>query len=128
MCDMRRATDLVIAPLPAKRLLWEATDEGEWKAQAERVEEDELRGAFALAANGELVKVEDRSVFLHCTTEGAGAGGEMEVYTNTKPRVAAGGVERGGGSLAWRRANWDEWCSGMDGFGGLVMLAASLTV
>lgn len=23
-------------------------------------------------------------------------------------------------------ANWEEWCSGMDGFGGLVMLAASL--
>jgi hypothetical protein len=24
-------------------------------------------------------------------------------------------------------ANWDEWCSGMDGLGGLIMLAASLT-
>jgi hypothetical protein len=25
-------------------------------------------------------------------------------------------------------ANWQEWCAGMDGFGALVMLAASLDV
>jgi hypothetical protein len=24
--------------------------------------------------------------------------------------------------------NWEEWCSGMDGFGGLIMLAASMIV
>ena len=25
-------------------------------------------------------------------------------------------------------ANWEEWCSGIDGLGGLVLLAASLIV
>jgi hypothetical protein len=29
-------------------------------------------------------------------------------------------------SKAESAENWEEWCSGMDGLGGLVMLAASL--
>ena len=106
MCHVRKS-DLLIAPLPAKKQLWEAGNELTWKAESER-EETEARVAFALAANGELVKMDQSQ--LHCTTD---------VLRLHKPLDA--------GPPARCTANWDEWCSGMDGFGGLVVLAASLT-
>lgn len=105
MCHARKL-DFIIAPLPAKKQLWEAGDELAWKAESER-EDTEARVAFGLAANGELVKMDKNQ--LHCTTD---------VVPLHKPLDA--------GPPARRTANWDEWCSGMDGFGGLVVLAASL--
>ncbi|KAK4156571.1 hypothetical protein C8A00DRAFT_12487, partial [Chaetomidium leptoderma] len=100
MCH-RRQTDLVIAPLPAKKHLWEAGDEFAWKAESGRGQL-EGRVAFALAANGELVQLNHDEP--HC-------GKPLDI--SPPP---------------WRSESWDEWASGMDGFGGLVMLAASLTV
>lgn len=48
-------SDLILAPLPAKRQLWEALDEVAWKEESER----EFQTSLGLAANGELVKLEE---------------------------------------------------------------------
>ena len=99
MCD--HPTDLVLAPLPARKLLWEAGDEFVWKAERER----DPRGQtdFGLASDGELVRLDEG--------EGCVSDAVLEYKSRTKSRTTA---------------NWEEWCSGMDGFGALVMLAAAL--
>lgn len=102
LCDLQR--ELIIAPLPAKKQLWEAADEFAW--QLESAKEPGFPTAYGLAATGDLVKVE-QSHF--CAND------PIIIYEpiGTKTPSAQAG-------------NWEEWCSGMDGFGGLVMLAASL--
>ena len=105
MCDLHQ-TDMLLAPLPAKKQLWEAGDELVWKAESEG-EPGGLQTAFGLAANGDLVRVDDG--WLQC--------GDTPVLRSKSLD------ER---TPARSTANWEEWCSGMDGFGGLVMLAASL--
>ncbi|KAI1625198.1 hypothetical protein EDD37DRAFT_379989 [Exophiala viscosa] len=98
LCEMQ--TDLVLAPLPAKKQLWEAGNEFVWKSEIER--DPAARTAFGLAGDGELVKLDEGpmccsdAIMLHKPLNYRGVG------------------------------NWDEWCSGMDGFGALVMLTASL--
>jgi hypothetical protein len=67
-----------------------------------------LRLTFGLASNGELVKLDDDQ--LYC-------GDAMLLYGSLDARTPSKNTE-----------NWEEWCLGMDGFGGLVMLAASLIV
>jgi len=104
MCNLQ--TDLILAPLPAKKPLWEASDEFVWKAESER--EPGSQTDFGLAANGELVKLNEYQ--LYC-------GGEVLLYKSLDARTPSRSND-----------NWEEWCSGMDGFGGLVMLAASLIV
>lgn len=101
MCDLQR--DLVIAPLPSKKQLWEASDEFSWKAENER--EPGPQTDFGLAANGELVKLEEGQIY--CS-------GAALLYQSPDTRTPSRST-----------ANWKDWCSGMDGFGGLVMLAAS---
>ncbi len=104
MCTLQK--DLILAPLPAKRQLWEATNEFVW-----RVESKKDLGAqtdLGLAASGELVKMEEGQ--LYCSDG-------VLLYKSLDARTPSGSSE-----------NWEEWCSGMDGFGGLVMLAASLIV
>lgn len=102
MCDLER--DLVLAPLPAKKQLWEAGDEAAWKVESEK--EPGIETTFALAANGDLVRIDDgRS---SCRDPAL-------IHTSLDTREPTRGT-----------ANWEEWCSGMDGLGGLVMLAASL--
>jgi hypothetical protein len=102
MCDHQR--DLILAPLPAKRQLWEASDEFVWKAESER--DPEAQTAFGLATNGELVKLD-----------------ESQLYCNDAALLHR---SLDAGTLSRSTANWQDWCSGIDGFGGLVMLAASL--
>ena len=104
LCELQ--SDLILAPLPAKKQLWEATSEIAW--QAER----DSNGAhtpkeFGLARNGELVKLRDGQRY---------CGNAVLLYE------ALGSCRRSAGG----RENWEEWCEGMDGFGGLVLLAASL--
>ncbi|KAL4952340.1 hypothetical protein BDW69DRAFT_185540 [Aspergillus filifer] len=106
-CDL--PADLLLAPLPAKKLLWEADSEESWKPGAQREPEIHFT-AYGLATNGELVKLD--------SGKGRGEMGQrdavlshMALNTTTVSRSAA---------------NWEEWCSGMDGFGGLIMLVASL--
>ncbi|PMD16193.1 hypothetical protein NA56DRAFT_731411 [Hyaloscypha hepaticicola] len=75
MCTLQ--ADLILAPLPARKQLWEAPDEFVWKAESKK--DPGAQTDFGLTANESS-------------------------------------------------ENWEEWCLGMDGFGGLVMLAASLIV
>jgi hypothetical protein len=106
MCMIQ--TGLLLGPLPAKKQLWEASDEFAWKAEIER--EQGVQTDFGLAANGELVKLEEGN--LYC--DDAVLPCQSLDTTRTLPRSTA--------------HPWEEWCSSMDGFGGLVMLAASLVV
>ena len=96
MCTLQ--SDLVLAPLPAKKQLWEATDEVAWKAESQG------QTSFALAADGGLVKLDEGQ--MHCSNG-------VYQYKSLDSRTPTS-------------AAWEEWCSGMDGFGGLVMLAVSL--
>ncbi|KAL5426956.1 hypothetical protein PMIN04_001679 [Paraphaeosphaeria minitans] len=98
MCSLQ--SDLVLAPLPAKRSLWEAPDEFAWKA--ERDKQSLPRCAFGLATSGELVRLDEMDLY----------GGYGKITKQQDHRTSD--------------QNWEEWCSGMDSFGGLVMLAASL--
>jgi hypothetical protein len=102
MCDL--PSDLILAPLPAKKQLWEAGDEFVWKAAGQR--EMGAKAAFGLATHGGLVKLNDRE--LSCSDAWLPY---KCLETRGQPRSTA---------------SWEEWCSGIDGFGGLVMLAASL--
>lgn len=108
-CDL--PADLILAPLPAKKPLWEANDEVVWKAETER-DPGLHQTAFGIAASGSLVRLD----------KGHGRGEPYrrdDVLSHTVLDV---------GIVSRSPADWEEWCSGMDGFGGLVMLAASLVV
>lgn len=107
MCEDHKTDDLILAPLPAKKQLWEAHDEFAWKAESER-EPGVLQTAFGLAANGELIKA-DEGQLSRC--------GDAVLFDES-----SGARTRSRSSTA----KWEEWCSGMDAFGGLIMLAASL--
>ncbi|KAI0172770.1 hypothetical protein GGR52DRAFT_546009 [Hypoxylon sp. FL1284] len=102
MCDMPE--EFMLAPLPAKKQLWEAGDEFSWKAESQK----EPGVQYGLAASGEIVKLEEGR--LSCSD----AWLSFE-SSNPLPQLR-------------ETANWEEWCSGIDGFGGLVMLFASLAV
>lgn len=104
MCDLH--TDLILAPLPAKKHIWEAGDEFAWKAETERDPTTQID--FGLAANGQLVKLDEDEIYCQDA---------VLVYESLDARTPSRSIE-----------NWEEWCSGMDGFGGLVMLVASLIV
>lgn len=104
ICTLQR--DLILAPLPAKKQLWEASSEVLWETETKK--EPGAQNAFALAANGELVKLSENQ--LYC-------GDSVLLYNSLDDGVP----ERSS-------AHWEEWCSGMDEFGGLVMLAASLVI
>ncbi|OAA71663.1 hypothetical protein LEL_08898 [Akanthomyces lecanii RCEF 1005] len=49
--------DVVLAPLPAQKQLWEATDEHTWKLQGET--EHDMQIDFGLTKNGDLVELQD---------------------------------------------------------------------
>ncbi|KAH8668968.1 hypothetical protein BX600DRAFT_435480 [Xylariales sp. PMI_506] len=103
VCEM--PTDLILAPLPAKKQLWEASDEFAWKAESQR--DPGIHTSFGLAADGQLVKLDESR--LSCTD--AWLSYETLDTKHAPPRCTV---------------NWEEWCAGIDGFGGLVLLAASL--
>ena len=102
MCDLQQ--ELVIAPLPAKKQLWEASDEIAWKVEKNR--KRVVWPSFGLTSKSELVKLNEDELNCHDA-----------VLT---PHILDGKV------TSRSTANWEEWCSGMDGFGALIMLAASL--
>ncbi|KAJ5170927.1 uncharacterized protein N7500_003710 [Penicillium coprophilum] len=95
------ANDLVLAPLPAKKQLWEAGNEAVWRSERQR--EGGVQVEFGLAGSGELVKL------------GEHYSGAVMVHTSMTAN-----------NPARASARWEEWCEGMDGLGGLVMLAASM--
>ncbi|KAI2615383.1 hypothetical protein GGR54DRAFT_613228 [Hypoxylon sp. NC1633] len=100
MCDM--PAEFMLAPLPAKRQLWEAGDEFTWKAESQK----EPGVQFGLAANGEIVKLED---------------GRLSCSDAWLPYESPDSMTQ-----SMRTANWEDWCSGIDGFGGLVMLLSDV--
>lgn len=108
MCELQ--PDLILASLPAKKQLWESGGEYTWKGESERG--PGAQTAFALAANGELVKLDDSQ--LYCSNA-------VLLYKSLDIRTLSRTLSRS-------TVNWEDWFSGMDGFGGLVMLAASLIV
>jgi hypothetical protein len=99
-CELRDG--IVLAPLPAQKQLWEAVNEDSWKMESNR--STGFKTGFALARNGDLVQLYQGPV--HCS--------DAVLLTKSSGSV-----------LSRSRANWEDWCSGMDGLGGLVMLAAS---
>ncbi|CAG9992929.1 unnamed protein product [Clonostachys byssicola] len=104
MCDMPH--EFILAPLPAKKQLWEASDEFTWKAESQR--EPGVQVSFGLASDGEVVQLGDDR--LSCS----------DAWLSHRPSD--------GRPTSRSNARWEEWCSGIDGFGSLVMLAASLIV
>jgi hypothetical protein len=104
LCTLQ--SDLILAPLPAKKQLWEASNEILWSLEVAR--DPGARNAFALAANGELVKLSENQHY---------CGDSLLLYKSLDDGTPKRSI-----------SSWEEWCSGMDGFGGLVMLAASLIV
>lgn len=70
--------------------------------KAERDKQSSPRAAFGLATNGELVRLDEMDLY----------GGYGTITTKEDHRTSD--------------QNWEEWCSGMDSFGGLVLLTASL--
>jgi hypothetical protein len=110
MCDM--PAEFVIAPLPAKRQLWEAKNAEEWKLQSQKEVREQV--SYALAVDGEIVKLNQRR--LSCRDA-------WLPYSPFDEETASQDHERRTSSSAtW----WPEWCSGMDSMGGLIMLAASM--
>ncbi|OOQ83247.1 hypothetical protein PEBR_36153 [Penicillium brasilianum] len=103
MCDM--SSVFVVAPLPAPKGLWEANDGLSWHVESKNA--DRIKPAFGLTKNGQVVKL-----------------GELEPNRmHTLPGSFSLNV-----SQSESAENWEEWCSGMDGLGGIIMLAASLVV
>jgi hypothetical protein len=92
----------LLAPLPARKQLWEAPNETQWMAQ----KSNDVRGdaVFGVKVGGQMVK--------------------LETYGTILPVENVRGPEEVSESES--NANWQEWCAGMDGLGALLMLAASL--
>ncbi|CAO2658162.1 Nn.00g074220.m01.CDS01 [Neocucurbitaria sp. VM-36] len=91
----------LLAPLPARKQLWEARDEGSWFLEQSR--DVGLPSVFGVMSNGQMVKINEHQALLDSDM----------ISLQTERSVES-------------NSNWEEWCSGMDGLGGLVMLAASL--
>jgi hypothetical protein len=104
MCDLRH--DLVLAPLPARKQLWEANDSRAWHTEVQS--KPGMQTTFGLATNGDLVQLN-----------------ETQLHNNTAMLSTTVSTA---GTSSDNSGNWEEWCSGMDSFGGLVMLAASFVV
>jgi hypothetical protein len=101
MCELQN--DLLLAPLPAKKELWEASDPYAWKLASKK--DTEVDTTFALATNGELVRLEHAHAYC--------ADAKLKYQSL-------------GQGTPMKTAHWEEWCAGRDGLGGLIMLAASL--
>ena len=107
MCNMRK--DLVVAPLPARKQLWEATDAVSWQAETDC--RPDTQSSFGLASNGELVELDEWQL-------------PNSVASMPLPLAKSSAADTSSNNSK----NWEEWCSGMDGFGALVTLAASFVV
>lgn len=91
----------LLAPLPARKQLWEASDEYMWLQERNK----DITGPklFGIMENGDMIKLNEQQSLL-----------SAEMATAV-PEVSTEST-----------ANWQEWCAGMDGLGALIMLAASL--
>jgi len=110
MCDM--PTEFVIAPLPAKRQLWDAKDAEEWQMQWQNEQRQET--SFALAVDSEIVKLDQRRLSCRDAWLPYLRLDDDATLQTSKSRASRSA------------ACWAEWCSGMDSMGGLIMLTASM--
>jgi len=110
MCDM--PAEFVIAPLPAKRQFWEATNAQQWELQSQKEPQGQV--SYALTFDGEIVTLDQRR--LSCRDAWLPYASSDEVTTS---RNYQGGIDRSAGC-------WAEYCAGMDSMGGLIILAASM--
>lgn len=101
----KEQTDLILPRLPSSRRLWEATHEASWRKICQQQSGTEI--AFGMDKKGELVRLSGDDWRYAHLTELNGDASSGTTPSRNEPR-------------------WEEWCSGMDSFGGLVMLAASL--
>ncbi|KAF2828222.1 hypothetical protein CC86DRAFT_348301 [Ophiobolus disseminans] len=90
----------LLAPLPARKALWEASDGAQWAAEKR---EGGNGGLYGIKMGGKMLRMDGWEELDGC----------MEMHGSTE-----GDSDK----------NWAEWCAGMDGLGALVMLAASLNV
>ena len=95
-------SEIALSPLPTQKQVWEASDEHAWKLESET--ESDANSEFALTKNGSLLRLNEG--------EDAYANGLTMSCNNTMKSHSM--------------VKWNEWYSGMDSIGGLVMLAASL--
>jgi hypothetical protein len=93
-----------IAPLPAKKALWDARDEHDWRMEKSKENDDIV---FGLKVSGRMARFR---------TFGSVQDSGMEVIL-AQPREPTEDESE---------ENWKEWCSGMDDLGALIMLAATL--
>ncbi|KAL2809183.1 hypothetical protein BJX63DRAFT_370210 [Aspergillus granulosus] len=134
-CDLPK--DLIMAPLPAKKQLWEAPGSSTWKQEVDR--EPDAQTAFGLAATGELVRLEverdaeqgdaadgDRSGDRDRSRDKSRERGRGKVLTSHEDLLLHKPTNTNRERLVRSTASWEEWCEGMDGLGGIVLLVASL--
>ncbi|KAK4442928.1 hypothetical protein QBC34DRAFT_443775 [Podospora aff. communis PSN243] len=106
MCRLHE-TGLVIAPLPARKRLWDASDEAQWELEAMKDSRGSVPFDIGLTAGGHLVGLE-----------------RPGIPCGPVPQEYHGSLESA--PLFQRAVSWEEWCSGTDGLGSLVMLASAL--
>ncbi|KAF2745978.1 hypothetical protein M011DRAFT_94579 [Sporormia fimetaria CBS 119925] len=100
-CNTTGQPGLILAPLPARKQLWEAASEEQWLQELHRA--PSVNGGFGLTESGDLIELGEYQM------KSLSMPGSAEVCTSDKSKE-----------------NWEEWCAGMDDFGALIMLAASL--
>ena len=91
----------LLAPLPSRRQLWDVSEEKSWVA--EKSLDGAFLSVFGVLRNGQMVRLQEHYAFLES---------EFNPNQGIEPEESA--------------ANWQEWCTGMDGLGSLVTLATSL--
>lgn len=97
-------------PLPASKLLWEAPNSSVWRSEVEAGTKS--NGIFGLMANGQLMRLERSSR------------SEMDEQMIQNPMDWP---RRDYSDEVWKAGeNWTDWAAGMDGYGYLIMIAASL--
>lgn len=94
----------LISPLPSHKQLWEARDETEWAARKGLGSHSET--TYGIRPGGRMGKLQTNSVILSTISELS-----WEQPTESESNI-----------------HWQEWSSGMDGLGALIMLAASLPI
>jgi len=94
-------------PLPASKILWEAQDADTWQAEANLGTES--NGIYGLMPDGRLMRL----VRLN------GKEKENQIPENTYKTSLSNEVWMSG-------ENWTDWVAGMDAFGYLIMVTASL--
>jgi hypothetical protein len=99
-----------LVPLPAKKVLWDASTAKEWRAEFDI--SLRTREVFGLNTEGKLMKLQRE--YRQLTSHPAEWN---EWYGPCSERF---------GRITAQPADWDEWFANSDRFGTLVMLAAAL--